>query len=89
VLYYRGTYLMAARLGPWKAHFFTQPAYGPGADKRTAHDPPLLYQLEWDPGEQHDVAADHPEVVSEIAALVARHREMLEVAPSRLEAVVP
>ena len=33
--YYRGTELFAARLGRWKAHFFTQAGYGPGSRSRT------------------------------------------------------
>jgi arylsulfatase A-like enzyme len=82
LLFYRGTQLMAVRLGPWKAHFCTQPAFG---GEPTLHDPPLLYHLERDPGEQVDVAAEHPEVLARIADLVARHRAELQVAPSRLE----
>jgi arylsulfatase A len=85
MLYYRGTHLMAARLGAFKAHFITQPAYGPGAGQRTEHDPPLLYHLEHDPGEQYDVADDHPDVLQAIAQLVAEHRANLEVPPSQLE----
>lgn len=85
MLYYRGTELMAARLGPWKAHFFTQDAYGPNANQRAAHDPPLLYHLERDPGEKRDVAAEHPGILSEIRTLVDQHRSDLVVAPSQLE----
>lgn len=85
VLYYRGTHLMAARLGAYKAHFITQPAYGAGAGQRTEHDPPLLYNLEHDPGEQYNIAADHPDVLEAIAAVVAEHRAKLDVPPSQLE----
>ncbi|MCA9246375.1 MAG: sulfatase [Planctomycetales bacterium] len=82
ILYYRGTQLMAARLGPWKAHFITQSAYGGG--KPETHDPPLLFQLEHDPSERHNVAADHRDVLAEINDLVAKHREGLVVAKSQL-----
>lgn len=85
VLYYRGTQLMAARLGPFKAHFVTQSAYGPDSKQRTEHDPPLLYDLDHDPSERFDVAKDHPEVLAEIAALVERHQQDLVIPPSQLE----
>ena len=85
VLYYRGTRLMAVRLGAYKAHYITQPAYGAGSNKRTEHDPPLLFDLDHDPSEKYDVAKDHPEVLAEVAALVKRHRENLEAPPSQLE----
>jgi arylsulfatase A-like enzyme len=84
--YYRGTQLFAARLGKWKAHFITQPAYGP--EKPTPHDPPLLYDLGADPGESLEVGAQHPEVLREIIAAVERHRATVQPAPNQLEAVV-
>src|SRR5690606_15403907 len=33
VFYYRGTDLFAVRKGPYKAHFLTQEAYGPGSEE--------------------------------------------------------
>jgi len=84
--YYRGTQLMAIRKGPWKAHFYTQGAYGPAARERIAHDPPLLFHLEHDPSEQYDVAADNPEVIADILRERDRHQADLEPAPSQLEA---
>ncbi len=83
ILYYRGRQLMAARLGPWKAHFKTQDGYG--QPKWEEHDPPLLYNLEHDPSEKYDVAKAHPEVISDIRRLVAEHEAGLEVPPSQLE----
>ncbi len=83
VLYYRGRQLMAARLGPWKAHFKTQDGYG--QPKYEEHDPPLLYNLEHDPSEKYDVAKAHPEAISDIRRLVAEHEAGLEVPPSQLE----
>jgi arylsulfatase A-like enzyme len=83
--YYRGTRLMALRVGPWKAHFFTQPGYGPGSNKPTPHEPPLLYNLDEDPSEQFDVAKKHPDVLKEIAAVVAEHKQGVHAVPSQLE----
>lgn len=84
--YYRGTALFAARLGPWKAHFITQSAYGP--DKPEHHNPPRLYHLGEDPGEKWDRAAAQPEIIARIDAAVARHRAALQAAPSQLEETV-
>jgi arylsulfatase A len=81
--YYRGTRLMAARKGPWKAHFHTQPGYG--APRAQAHDPPLLFHLDRDPSEAYDLAAEHPEAIAELLAEVERHRAALEPAPSQLD----
>jgi arylsulfatase A len=83
MFYYRAYELMAARSGPWKAHFQTQTGYGqPQAEK---HDPPLLFNLEVDPGENFNVAARHPEVIKEIKAVVEKHRAGMKVAASQLE----
>jgi arylsulfatase A-like enzyme len=83
--YYRGATLYAARRGPWKAHFITEWAYLPD-NQRTEHDPPLLYDLEHDPSERFDVAAEHPEVIADILLEVERHRAGLTARPSQLEA---
>lgn len=85
MFYYRGSRLMAVRKGPFKAHFFTQPAYGPDSNKLQAHAPPLLYHLEHDPSEQFDVAKNHPEVIAAIEQLVAEHAKTLEPVPSQLD----
>ncbi len=85
VFYYRGRRLMAARLGPWKAHFYTQAAYGPGSNQATPHDPPQLYQLENDPSERFDLAKDNPQVIAEIRKLVSEHQAGLDAPPSQLD----
>lgn len=75
VFFYRGTQLYAVRKGAFKAHFITQPAYGPG--KPEQHDPPLLYHLDHDPGEQYNVAEKHPEAIAEIRKAVELHQAEL------------
>ncbi len=85
-IYYRGTQLFAARLGKWKAHYLTQPGYF--QPKPDAHEPPLLFDLQADPGESFNVAAEHPEVLAQIAAAVERHRATVKPVPNQLEATV-
>jgi arylsulfatase A len=83
MFFYRSYDLMAVRLGSFKAHFQTQAGYNqPTADK---HDPPLLFNLEVDPGESYNVADKHPEVLAEIKALVEKHRSGMKPAPSQID----
>lgn len=84
--YYRGTQLYAARLGPWKAHFTTRPAYGP--EKPQPHEPPLLFNVVEDPGERFNIAADHPEVLADIVAAVEKHKAGVQPVENQLQATV-
>lgn len=72
IFYYRDTRIFAVRKGKFKAHFATKSGYGP--DPEVSHQIPLLYDLEADPAEQFDVAAAHPEVISELRRLVEQHQ---------------
>ena len=84
--YYRGTTLFAARLGRWKAHYLTQAGYF--VPQPEPHDPPLLFDLQADPGESFNVAAAHPEVLAELAREIERHRATVIPVPNQLEATV-
>jgi arylsulfatase A-like enzyme len=84
--YYRGQRLYAARVGAWKAHFITQPAYGP--EKPVTHEVPELYNLEEDPGEIRNVAAMHPDIITQIQTAVAKHRATVKSAPNQLEGTI-
>ena len=88
VPYYRGTRLMALRQGPWKAHFMTRESYT-GNNELMIHDPPVLYNLEVDPGEQWDVASEHPEVVEALVQAAAAHSATVDLVPSQLEIPLP
>lgn len=62
----------AVRIGPWK---------GVRRDLRKNPDAPVeLYNLNDDIGEQHDVASDHPEIVSRIKQILIDGRTSPQVA---------
>lgn len=73
--YYRGEQLFAVRLGEWKAHFHTQPGYGPG--RKEAHEPPLLFHLGMDVSEKRSLANQHPEVIARLKMSVTEHQRDL------------
>lgn len=85
LFYYRGTRLFAMRKNHWKLHLMTQRGYG--QPKPDEHEPPLLFNLNTDPGETFNVAGAHPEVVAELLREIERHRASLVQAPSQLEFV--
>jgi arylsulfatase A-like enzyme len=81
--FYRDVDLFAIRQGPWKLHVKTQPGYG--QPRPDVHEPPLLYHLEHDPSEQHDVAKEHPEVVAKLQSEIARHQATVTAVKNQLE----
>lgn len=85
VYFYKGRELYAIRKGAWKAHFktITRP-YGPDA-LTEKHDPPLLFNLEEDPSEKYDKAAEHPEILSEIHKIRQAHQAGLDNIPTRIK----
>lgn len=85
--FYRGTRLMAARTGDFKAHFMTQSGYG--QPKPDEHTPPLLFNLKVDASETFNVATNHSAVLSQIAQAVEKHKAALKPAPSQLVEVQP
>jgi arylsulfatase A-like enzyme len=81
MFYYRGDELFAVRKGRFKAHFQTAPGYGTQEHplKFEKHDPPLLFDLEADPSEKFNLAAEHPQRVAEIIQEADKHRASLVV----------
>jgi arylsulfatase A len=70
-LYFDGWNLQCARLGQWKLHVARNntPAWAPAPVGGLMNLPlasPELYNLEADPGEASDCAADRPDIVSQI-----------------------
>ncbi|EMI21952.1 arylsulfatase A [Rhodopirellula maiorica SM1] len=74
--YYHADQLQAIRSGPWKLFL-------PVAGKPHPHFPsnqppePLLFNVVEDIGSQHNVAAEHPEIVKRLIALAGTAREQL------------
>jgi arylsulfatase A len=71
LLYFWGMNLMAARWGPWKLHIARDNAEtyspAPAAGREALRLPhPELYNLELDPAESYDVAAENPAVARRI-----------------------
>jgi arylsulfatase A-like enzyme len=82
--YYSNEEVWGVRRGPWKLHRKTM---NPGATGKwgqwptTEHNPPLLFNVETDPGEKYNVAADHPELLSALSALIDEHRAQIQPGP--------
>ena len=61
---------MAFRSGRYKIHLGTKKrSSNPDTRARepiAKHDPPLLYDLSTDIGEQKNIAADHPQIISRL-----------------------
>ena len=83
MFYYRDEGLFAVRVGSYKAHFKTQAGYRqPQPD---THEPPLLFNLDHDPGEHYDVAGAHPDVLHQIQAALDGHNAGLVRGVNQLE----
>jgi arylsulfatase A len=87
MFYYRDEKLYAVRQGPWKAHFVTRPGYGP--DKPEAHDPPLIFHLGRDPGEQFDQSKQRPNVVARLKKLAEEHAAGMKPGAPQLDERLP
>ncbi|MEQ8787726.1 MAG: sulfatase [Pirellulaceae bacterium] len=83
--YFWGRELHAVRRGKWKLHFpheYRSLAGEPGRDGLPGPYEQMkcgleLYDLKRDVGEQHDLAAEHPEVVKQLTALADKKRAEL------------
>lgn len=89
--YYWGNELQAIRSGDWKLHFpheYRSLTGEPGQDGlsggySTEQIEQSLYNLRLDVGEQHDLSADHPEIVAQLESLADAAR--LELGDSARE----
>ena len=88
LFYYWDSELRAIRKGPYKAHFITSGAYGEG-EPRKEHNPPLLFNLADDPGERHNVAALHADVVADLLQEAAAHRKAMVAGRPLFDELLP
>lgn len=84
MFYYHGTRIFAARQGDYKLYFYRNNprGYPEKVEKLEAYQ---LFNVQQDPSERFDVAAKHPEVISQVEALVRRHQETVKPVASNLE----
>jgi arylsulfatase A len=83
MVYWRGSKLMAVRHGSFKAHFITQSEYG--GEAAVTHPTPELYNLDIDPSEKWNVAAQHPDVVAEIRRIAEEHKKAIPPVENHLD----
>ncbi len=71
MFYYNGNQLFAVRKGPYKLHVMTYMGYS----KEPPHpeNPPLLFNLESDPGEHFNIASQHGDIVADLQREIAKH----------------
>jgi arylsulfatase A len=78
--YYYGPHLCAVRAERWKLHLMKRD-YGGGKTPGSLEKcrPPELYDLESDPGETHEVGAEHPEIVETLTTLAEHFQDAVQV----------
>lgn len=83
MFYYHGTRIFAARKGDFKAYFYKNNPLG-YPEEMEKQDSCQLFNLQHDPSERFDLAGLHPEVISEIKELVAKHASTVDRPESQL-----
>lgn len=76
--------LYAIRCGQYKAHFITRSGFD-FSDKGTVQDPPLLYNVEWDPGEAiplNTTFVKNKKILDELTLAATAHKATIEHVPS-------
>ena len=61
----------------------SQSGYGGG--KAVKHDPPVLFHVEHDPSEKHDVAKANPDIIAAIRREAEAHQATVEPVANQLE----
>ena len=79
--------IYAIRYGEYKAHFIIKGAYNypKGSNKKIVLEEPLLFNLNIDPSEKHNIADKFPEKVEEIKKIAIDHLNSFEPPESVLD----
>ena len=87
IIFYREREVYAIRYGKYKAHFIIKGAYNypPGSNEKIVLDTPLLFNLDEDPSEKHNIAEKYPEKVEEIKLIAQNHINSFNPPESLLE----
>lgn len=86
--YYDGTKLFSIREGAYKAHFYTRENVYEENMEIVYHDPPLLFNLEKDPGEKYNISSEYPEVIDHLKQLYEKHCKTIEPVENQLSKVI-
>jgi len=87
IIFYREREVYAIRYGKYKAHFIIKGAYNYplGSNEKIVLDTPLLFNLDEDPSEKHNIAQKYPEKVEEIKLIAQNHINSFKPPESLLE----
>ena len=87
IIFYREREVYAIRYGKYKAHFIIKGAYNypPGSNEKIVLETPLLFNLDEDPSEKHNIAEKYPEKVEEIKLIAQNHINSFNPPESLLE----
>jgi len=78
MFYYHGANLFAVRKGAFKLHFASHSrAYTPEKETVYYKDDPLLFNVDVDPGEHFNIAAENPGIVKELTEVAEQHKQDL------------
>jgi arylsulfatase A-like enzyme len=78
--YYQVTQLQAVRAGPWKLYLPLEHRRAHGSPQKTGKPQPqplALYDVRNDVSEQHEVSAQHPDIVAKLTAMAEKARAEL------------
>lgn len=83
-IYYRKREIYAVRKGAHKAHYITEDCYLKD-NQRIEHQKPLLFNVNYDPGEHFDHAEDYPQILKELNTLKEAHQSTIQFVASELD----
>ncbi len=87
MFYYHGAKLFAVRKGDYKLYFLKNNPIG-YPEKIEKLETYQLFNLQQDPSEKYDVAANNPEIIKDLEALAQKHQATVEPVKSNLDKVI-